>query len=252
MSTTGRGGRWALLLVLVLGLATGVAAGERPLTATCDAAELEPVARPDPAVIPVMVTYMIYNRQASEDLDIFSTKLGKERLRKGFAPDGEFNRIWGPKGIRFTLTGFRTCRYSLSKEIDASDPTNPIAPSFTGIPNPDATATDLQRPLHRHAQAAQHQDDSSRRSETRRSGAWTSISGSRCRVIPGLVLGRDSVWRTRKAKGRTSRGRGGQGPSGWAHRARRRAGRTPAPVTSHTRPDISSGYATAVRGPPTA
>jgi hypothetical protein len=132
-------GRWALLLILALGLrATAGAQEERPLTPTCDNVELESVGGPEPGVIPVMVTYMVYNRRASEDIEIFSAKLGKERLRRGFAADGEFNRIWGPKGIRFALAGFRTCRFDLSKAIDPSDRNDPLAPPFTGIPNPDS------------------------------------------------------------------------------------------------------------------
>jgi hypothetical protein len=139
MSTTGRTCRWALLLILVLGLVATAAAQEQPLTATCNNVEFEPVASLDPAVIPVMVTYMVYNRREREDNDIFSAKLSTERLRRGFAADGEFNRIWGPKGIRFVLAGFRTCLFTLSKDIDPSDRNNPLAPEFTGIPDPNST-----------------------------------------------------------------------------------------------------------------
>ena len=139
MSRQGRPYRWLLPLILVLGLVAPAIAQERPLTATCDSVEWEPVVGLDSAVIPVMVTYMVYTRRASEDTAIFATNFGKQRLRNGFAVDGEFNRIWGPKGIRFVLAGFRTCRFTLSKSIDPSDPTNPLAPPFTGIPNPDAT-----------------------------------------------------------------------------------------------------------------
>jgi hypothetical protein len=139
MSMQARPCRWALLLILVLGLGASAPAQERPLTATCDSVEWEPVVSLDPGVIPVMVSYMVYTRRASEDTAIFATSLGKQRLRKGFAADGEFNRIWGPKGIRFVLAGFRTCSFTLSKSVDPSDPSNPLAPPFTGIPNPDST-----------------------------------------------------------------------------------------------------------------
>jgi hypothetical protein len=139
MSMQGRTYRWVLILILILGLVAPAVAQERPLTATCDSVEWEPVVGPDSAVIPVMVTYMVYTRRAGEDAAIFATNLGKQRLRKGFAADGEFNRIWGPKGIRFVLAGFRTCSFTLSKSVDPSDPTNPQAPQqFTGIPNPDS------------------------------------------------------------------------------------------------------------------
>jgi hypothetical protein len=138
MSTTGRI-RLGALLLMVLGLGATAAAQERPLTATCSNVEFEPVVSLDPAVIPVMVTYMVYSRREREDNDIFSAKLSRERLRTGFAEDGEFNRIWAPKGIRFALAGFRKCLFTLSKDIDASDRNNPLAPPFTGIPDPNST-----------------------------------------------------------------------------------------------------------------
>src|SRR5215475_3457330 len=139
MSMHGRPHPWVFLLILVLGLVAPALAQEQPLTATCDSVEWEPVVDQGSAVIPVVVTYMVYTRRASEDTAIFATNLGKQRLRRGFAADGEFNRIWGPKGIRFVLAGFRTCSFTLSKSVDPSDPNNPLAPPFTGIPNPDAT-----------------------------------------------------------------------------------------------------------------
>ncbi len=139
MSMHGRPYRWVFLLILVLGLVAPALAQEQPLTATCDSVEWEPVVGQGSAVIPVVVTYMVYTRRASDDTAIFATNLGKQRLRRGFAADGEFNRIWGPKGIRFVLAGFRTCSFTLSKSVDPSDPNNPLAPqSFTGIPNPDS------------------------------------------------------------------------------------------------------------------
>src|SRR5215471_1974176 len=139
MSMHSRSCGWVLLLILVLGVVAPALAQERPLTATCDSVEWEPMVGQDSAVIPVMVTYMVYTRRASDDTAIFATNLGKQRFRKGFAVDGEFNRIWGPKGIRFVLAGFRTCSFMLSKSVDPSDPNNPLAPqSFMGIPNPDS------------------------------------------------------------------------------------------------------------------
>ena len=127
-----------LLLILVLGLVAPALAQEPPLMATCDSVEWEPMVGQDSAAIPVMVTYMVYTRRASDDTAIFVAHFDKQRFQRGFAADGEFNRIWGPKGIRFVLAGFRTCSFTLSKSVDPSDPNNPLAPPFTGIPNPDS------------------------------------------------------------------------------------------------------------------
>jgi hypothetical protein len=134
----GRGRSLFVALLLALGAAAGAgeveAAPEALLTATCS--EVESVGRPDPAMIPVVVTYMIYDRRPHEDV---RTILKKDRLGNGFHANGEFNRIWGPKGIRFMLVGFRTCHFKLSKDVDASDPNDRLAPPFAGIPNPDVT-----------------------------------------------------------------------------------------------------------------
>ncbi len=140
MSETGWGRGRSLLLVLLLAL--GAAAGARDvegapealLTATCS--DVESVGRPDPAMIPVVVTYMIYDRRPQEDVRTIFTR---DRVGKGFDANEEFNSIWGPKGIRFVLVGFRTCHFTLSKEVDASDPNDRLAPPFAGIPNPDVT-----------------------------------------------------------------------------------------------------------------
>ncbi len=134
MSETGWGRGRSLLLVLLLAL--GAAAGARDvegapealLTATCS--DVESVGRPDPAMIPVVVTYMIYDRRPQEDVRTIFTR---DRVGKGFDANEEFNSIWGPKGIRFVLVGFRTCHFTLSKEVDASDPNDRLAPPFAGM-----------------------------------------------------------------------------------------------------------------------
>ena len=83
MSMQGRPYRWLLPLVLVLGLVAPTIAQERPLTATCDSVEWEPLVGLDSAVIPVMVTYMVYTRRASEDTAIFATNLVSRDSERG-------------------------------------------------------------------------------------------------------------------------------------------------------------------------
>jgi hypothetical protein len=44
--------------------------------------------------------------------------LSRDRIRQGFEPNGEFQRVWGPIGIHFALVGFRTCEYTLGSAAD--------------------------------------------------------------------------------------------------------------------------------------
>ena len=85
-----------------------------------------------PGTIPVMVTYMTNSRRRDDDVQ---TKLSKDRLRRGFAPDGEFNEVWRPQGIELALVGFRACSYRLASTFD-TDLKNPRE----RVPKPDAGA----------------------------------------------------------------------------------------------------------------
>ena len=82
--------------------------GEFPLPASSD-------------TIPVVVTYMKNSRRTGDDGDV-ERELPKHRLMEGFAPDGEFNIVWGREGIRLALVGFRTCSYTLVKLADVPNP----------------------------------------------------------------------------------------------------------------------------------
>jgi len=71
------------------------------------------------------VTYMKNSRRPGDDVE---TKLSKNRLRDGFARDGEFNTIWRPKGIELALIGFRACSYTLGGSV---------TPDRADVPKPD-------------------------------------------------------------------------------------------------------------------
>jgi hypothetical protein len=59
--------------------------------------------------------------------------LSRDRLRRGFEPNGEFHSVWRPLGIRFAVVGFRTCEYTLGPSNDP-DTRNPRR----DIPDPGA------------------------------------------------------------------------------------------------------------------
>lgn len=83
--------------------------------------DLGPVTLPASGVIPVVVSYMKNSRHTDDDVE--SKKLPRDRISRGFEPNGEFQRVWGPLGIRFALVGFRTCEYTLGPSQDP-DPRN--------------------------------------------------------------------------------------------------------------------------------
>lgn len=101
---------------------------------------LEPVTLPASGVIPVIVTYMKNSRHTDDDVESKTAGrtipgesvkvLSRDRLSRGFEPNGEFQRVWGPLGIRFALVGFRTCEYTLGPSQD-----NPRSPRHD-IPDP--------------------------------------------------------------------------------------------------------------------
>ena len=101
---------------------------EPAIRATCTVTDELPL--PTSAdTIPVMVTYMTNSRRTGDDV---RPTLPKARLVSGFARDGEFNSIWGPKGIELALVGFRTCSYTLGPTFEP-DPKRPRA----SVPKPD-------------------------------------------------------------------------------------------------------------------
>lgn len=128
---------WLMLVVVAviavsgaLGSVAAQSPNETPaITATCTMTDAFPLPA-DPKAIPVMVTYMKNSRRASDDVE---TKLGKRRLRDGFARDGEFNSIWGPKGIELALIGFRACSYTLGGDSERN-----LATPRPSVPKPDA------------------------------------------------------------------------------------------------------------------
>lgn len=100
------------------------------IRATCTVTDEFPLPT-NPDTIPVMVTYMTNSRRTGDDVE---PTLPKDRLVSGFAQDGEFNSIWGPKGIDLALVGFRTCSYTLGPTFEP-DPKHPRA----SVPKPDAS-----------------------------------------------------------------------------------------------------------------
>lgn len=104
--------------------------GEPAIRATCTVTDEFPLST-SPDTIPVMVTYMTNSRRTRDDVE---PTLPKDRLVNGFAREGEFNSIWGPKGIELALVGFRTCSYTLGPTFDP-DPKYPRAT----VPKPDAS-----------------------------------------------------------------------------------------------------------------
>ena len=127
---------WSTVVLVTTVAAPGAldfAAAQSPtetsaITATCAVTDEFP--RPtSPETVPVVVTYMKNSRRPGDDVE---TKLSKSRLRDGFARDGEFNRIWRPKGIELALIGFRACSYALGGGFEP-DPANPRA----DVPKPD-------------------------------------------------------------------------------------------------------------------
>ncbi len=120
--------RLAFPLVLGIGfLAADPAGAQTGPTTTC--AGLAEVVLPEPGIIPVIVTYMTNSKRPGDRIE---DKLPRDRLRRAFAPDGEFNAIWRPHGVRFALAGFRTCEYTLG---DAFDPPGRGAPR-RDVPKP--------------------------------------------------------------------------------------------------------------------
>ena len=128
---------WSTAVIVTAVAAPGAldpAAAQSPtatpaITATCTVTDEFPLPT-SPEAVPVMVTYMRNSRRPGDDVE---TKLGKKRLRDGFVRDGEFNSIWGPKGIELALIGFRACSYSLGGDFEP-DPRNPRP----DVPKPDA------------------------------------------------------------------------------------------------------------------
>jgi hypothetical protein len=94
--------------------------------------DLGPVTLPTSGVIPVVVSYMKNSRHPDDDVEsktvgsiipgTSAKVLSRDRISRGFEPNGEFHRVWGPLGIRFALVGFRTCEYTLgpSQDLDSS------------------------------------------------------------------------------------------------------------------------------------
>jgi hypothetical protein len=105
--------------------------------------ELGPVTLPESGVIPVVVSYMKNSRHPEDDVESKTAGnvipgasvnvLSRDRIRRGFEPNGEFHRVWGPLGIRFAVVGFRTCKYTLGLSQDPI-PANPRR----DIPDPGA------------------------------------------------------------------------------------------------------------------
>jgi hypothetical protein len=121
-----------VLAVAVLTL-TAPAAAQSPagggqITATCSVTDEFPLPTSGDA-IPVVVTYMKNSRRPADDVQ---TKLPKARLRSGFESGGEFNSVWGPKGIKLVLVGLRTCLYRLGPEFEKNPPR-------ADAPKPDAS-----------------------------------------------------------------------------------------------------------------
>jgi hypothetical protein len=94
------------------------------ITATCTVTDEFPLPT-SPETVPVMVTYMKNSRRPGDDVE---TKLSKNRLRDGFAREGEFNSVWRPKGIELALIGFRACSYALGGSFE---------PDREDVPKPD-------------------------------------------------------------------------------------------------------------------
>lgn len=98
----------------------------RAITATCTVTDEFPLPG-NPGTVPVMVTYMKNSRRPGDDVE---TKLSKNRVRDGFARDGEFNIIWHPDGIELALIGFRVCSYTLHGDFESNPPRE-------DVPRPD-------------------------------------------------------------------------------------------------------------------
>lgn len=113
-----------LLVAPALPGALRVAHAEPPCT------DLGAVTLPDPGVVPVVVTYLQNSRRPADDVE--RKKLSRERITRGFEPDGEFQRVWSPLGIRFALLGVRTCTYTLAHPSQDPDLGNPRH----DVPNP--------------------------------------------------------------------------------------------------------------------
>jgi hypothetical protein len=95
------------------------------ITAICTVTDEFPLPA-SPETVPVMVTYMKKSRRPADDVE---TKLSKNRLRDGFARDGEFNTIWRPK-VELALIGFRACSYELGAKWEDDPPR-------ANVPKPD-------------------------------------------------------------------------------------------------------------------
>jgi hypothetical protein len=143
---------WSMFVIVTavaapwtLNVAAAQSRTETPaITATCTVTDEFPLPT-SPETVPVMVTYMKNSRRPGDDVE---TKLSKNRLRNGFARTGEFNTIWGPKGIELALIGFRACSYALGARFEP-DPQNARA----DVPKPDvkeAFETVFLRVLHDH------------------------------------------------------------------------------------------------------
>jgi hypothetical protein len=111
--------------------------GSETPTFKADCTDLRPVTLPAPGVIPVVVSYMKNFHHPDDDVESRTTGnivsgapvsvLSRDRIRRGFEPNGEFHWVWGPLGIRFALVGFRTCVYTLGPSHDPgghNDPRN--------------------------------------------------------------------------------------------------------------------------------
>lgn len=118
----------ALLVVLVLPGAVRTVRAQPPAAEPCT--DLGVVTLPEPGVVPVVVTYMKNSRRPDDNVE--SKKLSRGRMTQGFQPDGEFQRVWGPLGIRFALLGVRTCTYTLDHPSQDPDLQNPRH----DVPNP--------------------------------------------------------------------------------------------------------------------
>ena len=130
----------ALLLTLdLVGPVHSVHAETRSEAPTfkAECTDLEPVTLPPSGVIPVVVSYMKNSHHPEDDVESKTagniipgasvSVLSRDRIRRGFEPDGEFHWVWGPLGIRFALVGFRTCVYTLGPSHDPgghNDPRN--------------------------------------------------------------------------------------------------------------------------------
>jgi hypothetical protein len=116
------------VLTLTAPAAAQSAAGGGQITATCSVTDEFPLPTSGDA-IPVVVTYMKNSRRPADDVQ---AKLPKARLKSGFESGGEFNSIWGPKGIKLVLVGLRTCSYTLGPLFETSPPR-------ADVPKPDAS-----------------------------------------------------------------------------------------------------------------